>query len=47
MKKQLKDKIFSQIEQEKIEPIPQLFFKNKYRILWLSIVLLTILAIIF
>jgi hypothetical protein len=37
MKNDFKDKIFSKIEKEKIEPIPESYFENKYRFVWILI----------
>lgn len=37
MKDNFKEKIFSKIEKEEIEPIPESYFENKYRIIWILI----------
>ncbi|MDD2565858.1 MAG: hypothetical protein PHZ26_01575 [Candidatus Gracilibacteria bacterium] len=47
MKDNFKEKIFSKIEKEKIEPIPESYFANKNRILWILIGIFILLAILF
>ncbi len=47
MKQDIKEKIFSKIKKEKIEPISKVYFENKNRALWFMIVVFAILAILF
>jgi hypothetical protein len=47
MNNDFKSKIFSKIEKEKIEPLPESYFVNKQRILWLIIGILFLFAIFF
>lgn len=47
MKENFKENILSKIEEEKIAPIPKSYFKNRNRILWISIILIIIFWIIF
>ncbi|MDD2916793.1 MAG: hypothetical protein PHH70_03030 [Candidatus Gracilibacteria bacterium] len=42
-----KEKIFSKIKKERITPLSESYFVNKYRILWLLIGILVLLAILF
>lgn len=46
-KEKLKWKVFSKIENEKIDPIKESYFENKNRIAWLMISAATIIAIVF
>ena len=47
MKDNFKDKIFSKIKEDKIEPIPESYFENKYKFIWIFIWLIALLGIIF
>ena len=47
MKPELKEKIFSKIEKENIEPISETYFENKNRALWFMIAVFVLLAILF
>lgn len=47
MKNTLKEKIFSKIEKEKIQPIPESYFVKKQKLLWWSIIIFLIFATIF
>ncbi len=47
MKNDLKSKIFSKIEEEKIKPLPESYFVNKQRILWFIIGILLLFAMLF
>lgn len=47
MKNTLKEKIFSKIENEKIQPIPESYFVKKQQLLWFSITIFLIFSIIF
>ncbi len=47
MKDNMKDKVLSQIEKEKIEPISEAYFENKNRALWFVIIVFALLAILF
>lgn len=47
MNDQFKENIFSKIKKEKIEPIPESYFENKKRILWISIGWITLLSSMF